>query len=235
MKIKNKVSVLKKSPLVFKRLTGISPVQFDSLLSQLQPKYDIANYKRLNRKERKKAVGGGNQYTLALEDRLLMLLMYYRTYISHMLLGFLFGIHDSNVGRNINPLQPLLAGIFRIPEKKIKMSEDEIMELFFDGTEQVIQRPGKGKKQKKYYSGKKKKHTLKHQVVVAKLKPKKEKESESESKPKVRLRIKAVSKTFKGKVHDKKIYDESQVKKPSDVDGNGDTAYLGTDLKVPQQ
>ena len=39
-----------------------------------------------------------------------MLLMYYRLYI---FLGFLFGLDDPNVGRNINPLGPLLAQVFR--------------------------------------------------------------------------------------------------------------------------
>jgi hypothetical protein len=30
-----------------------------------------------------------------------MLLIYYRTYVSHAFLGFLFGLDDSAVGRNI--------------------------------------------------------------------------------------------------------------------------------------
>ena len=42
-----------------------------------------------------------------------MLLMYYRLYITHEFLGFLFGLDDPNVGRNINPLGPLLAQVFR--------------------------------------------------------------------------------------------------------------------------
>ena len=42
-----------------------------------------------------------------------MLLMYYRLYITHEFLGFLFGLDDPNVGRNIDPLGPLLAQVFR--------------------------------------------------------------------------------------------------------------------------
>ena len=60
-----------------------------------------------------------------------MLLMYYRTYTTHAFLGFLFGIDDSAVGRNINPLQPLLAGIFRIPERKVRMGPEDLREPFF--------------------------------------------------------------------------------------------------------
>ena len=35
---------------------------------------------------------------MALADRLLMLLVYYRTHVTHRFLGFLFGIDDSAVG-----------------------------------------------------------------------------------------------------------------------------------------
>ena len=94
-----------------------------------------------------------------------MLLIYYRTYVTHAFLGFLFGIDDSAVGRNINPLQPLLAGIFRIPERRVELDpEDEIRELFFDATERPTRRPDRG--QREFYSGKKKRHTIKTQVVV---------------------------------------------------------------------
>ena len=73
-----------------------------------------------------------------------MLLIYYRTYTTHAFLGFLFGVDDSAVGRNINPLQPLLAGIFRIPERRVKLDPEEIRELFFDATERPTRRPDAG-------------------------------------------------------------------------------------------
>jgi hypothetical protein len=93
-----------------------------------------------------------------------MLLMYYRTDTTHAFLGFLFGADDSAVGRNINPLQPLLAGIFRIPERRVELQPDKIRALFFDATERAIPRPTR--RQRRHYSGKKKRHTVKHQVVV---------------------------------------------------------------------
>ena len=52
-----------------------------------------------------------------------MLPIYYRTYVTHAFLAFLaflFGIDQSSARRNINPLQPLLAGIFRIPERRVQ-------------------------------------------------------------------------------------------------------------------
>ena len=49
-------------------------------------------------------------------------------------------------------------------EKKREISCEDAEYLILDATEQPIQRPKKG--QKKYYSGKKKRHTVKTQYVV---------------------------------------------------------------------
>ncbi|MEK7202969.1 MAG: transposase family protein [Patescibacteria group bacterium] len=126
---------LKQSPKVFRTLTGISPEKFDEIYKQLIPLYEKYEVKRLNRPNRQRAISVGGKYKLATEDKLLMLLMYYRLYVNHIFLGFVFHINDANVSRNINPLQPLLAGIFKIPEKRIQMNENEIMELIIDATE----------------------------------------------------------------------------------------------------
>lgn len=217
---------LRKAPKAFRRLTGISPAAFDGLLAQLAPRYEQADARRKARPGRRRKPGGGRKHTLVLADRLLMLLIYYRTYVTHAFLGFLFGVDDSAVGRNINPLQPLLAGIFRIPERRIELAEDEIRELFFDATERPTRRPVRG--QREFYSGKKKRHTIKAQVVVVR----KRKPPGPGAKPR-RLRIAAVSESHPGKVHDKKIYDEARVVAPPGVKRTGDTAYLGTALETP--
>jgi hypothetical protein len=217
---------LRKTPKAFRRLTGITPAAFDRLLDQLTPRYEQADARRKDRPGRRRKPGGGRKHALVLADRLLMLLIYYRTYVTHALLGFLFAIDDSAVGRNINPLQPLLAGIFRIPERRIELAEDEIRELFFDGTERPTRRPKRG--QREYYSGKKKRHTIKAQVVV--VRKRKPPGPGAEAR---RLRIAAVSASFPGKTHDKRIYDATRVVAPPDVSRTGDTAYLGTALQTP--
>jgi len=155
-----------------------------------------------------------------------MLLIYYRTYTTQAFLGFLFGVDDSAVCRNINPLQPLLAGIFRIPERRIKLDPEDIRELFFDATERPTRRPQKG--QREFYSGKKKRHTIKTQVVVFR----RTKPSGPGVKPR-KVRIAAVCESVPGKVHDKKIYDGTRAVSPPDARRTGDTAYLGTPLETP--
>ena len=106
---------LRRSPKAFRQLTGITPLVFDKLLADLTPRYEQADARRKDRPDRRRRPGAGRKHALGLADRLLMLLIYYRTYTTHAFLGFLFGVDDSAVGRNINPLGPLLAGIFRIP------------------------------------------------------------------------------------------------------------------------
>src|SRR5439155_18428233 len=145
-------------------LTGITPAAFDRLLAQLTPRYEAADARRKDRPGRRRRPGAGRKRARGLDDRLLMLLMYYRTYATHALLGFLFGVDDSAVGRNINPLQPLLAGVFRVPERRVTLAAAEIRELFFDAAERPARRPTR--RQRRFYSGKKRRHTIKTQVVV---------------------------------------------------------------------
>ena len=138
---------LRRSPNAFRQLTGITPDAFDRLLAQLTPRYEQADARRKARPDRRRKPGAGPKHKLPLSDRLLMLLIYYRTYVSHAFLGFLFDLDDSAVGRNINPLQPLLAGIFRIPERRVKLDPEDIRELFFDATERPTRRPGRGRRE----------------------------------------------------------------------------------------
>ena len=184
--------------------------------------------RRASRSGRQRKAGAGRKPALSLADQLLMLLMYYRTYVPHTFLGFLFGLDDSNVSRSNRRLEPLLAGIFRIPQRKIELGQDEIRELFFDSTERPTARPVRG--QERFYSGKKKRHTLKTQVVVVRVKKRPGVRGQ-----KRRVRIVAVSKTFPGSTHDKKVYDRTGVVIPPGVKGCGDTAYIGTGLKTPRR
>jgi DDE superfamily endonuclease/Helix-turn-helix of DDE superfamily endonuclease len=217
---------LRRSPDAFRQLTGITPAAFDRLLAQLTPRYEQAEARRKGRPGRQRRPGAGRKHALALADRLLMLLIYYRTYTTHAFLGFLFGIDDSAVGRNINPLQPLLAGIFRIPERRVKLDPEDIRELFFDATERPTRRPEEG--QREFYSGKKKRHTIKTQVVVVR----RSKPPGPGAKPR-RVRIAAVCESVPGRMHDKKLYDRSRVVAPPDAKRTGDTGYIGTGLVTP--
>ena len=91
---------LQRSPNAFRQLTGITPAAFERLLADLTPRYEQADARRKDRPGRRRRPGAGRKHALDLADRLLMLLIYYRTYTTHAFLGFLFGVDDSAVCRN---------------------------------------------------------------------------------------------------------------------------------------
>jgi hypothetical protein len=221
---------LLRCPQAFRRLTGLDPAAFRALLPQVEQAWLDAQRRRRQRPGRQRRPGAGPKFSLSVADQLLVLLIYYRTYVSHVFLAFLFAVDDATICRTIRRIEPLLAGLFRIPERRVAIQPDEIRELFFDGTERPTRRPKK--RQRRYYSGKKKRHTLKNQVVVVR-KRKRAGRRKAGQKEKRRLRVAAVSPTAPGKVHDKKVYDRTRTLVPPGVARTGDTGYQGTALRTP--
>lgn len=205
------IQKLSRKPKVFQRLTGLTPIQFHKLLKKLEPLYKEAEANKIDITIRKRKVGGGRKKKLTLDQNLFLLLLYYRVYVNHVFIGIIGGIDDSNVGRYFAKIDYLLARIFKIPEKKVKMSEDEILELIIDATEQESEkRPGSG------YSGKKKSNTVKTQIAI-----------NPEGK------VKSVSKTVKGNMHDKKLYDKTRITTDRKVKRKSDLGYIGTACQTP--
>lgn len=212
----NPLVTIKKRERLFRSLTGITAEKFDKLVQQVTPLYEVSETKRLFKSKRIRKQGAGRQKDLDLPNQLLMLLMYYRIYVSQEFLGLIFGLHNCNVSRQITYLQPQLAKVFRIPAQRVKLSEEELTEeqllniFIIDATEQQIRRPKK--QQKKFYSGKKKKHTIKNQLTVT-----------------PNGRILSVSRSVPGSKHDKKLYDESRLTYLRDIKPISDLGYFGAE------
>jgi hypothetical protein len=169
---------LSRKPLLFKSFTGLEITEFDVISREIESKYDEHERKRLSNRKRKRDVGAaGRPFKLKLRERFLMLLVYYRLYITFTLSGFLFDLDQSNVYRDISILEPLIKLCVPLPKKLYKRSRrartiDEVegyfpgFKAFVDSTEQEIPRPKNKRRRKSYYSGKKKKHTVKTQFMV---------------------------------------------------------------------
>ncbi len=169
---------LRKKPRTFKSLVGVEVNEFDKILKKVTPLWDkevVGAYKRR-----------GRNLKLSVGDLLLVLMMYYRSYITHEFLGHLFGVHNSRVSRLLSRLEPLVIRVVSI-KKERKLSREEVEVLLIDTTEQQINRPKR--KHKKHYSGKKKKHTLKTEIRTT-----------------IKGRIVGVSSTAPGSVHDFEMY-----------------------------
>jgi hypothetical protein len=216
---------LRRKPSFFRMFTGLSAGAFGQLVADLEPVWLARKAKRLARRRRQRKPGAGRKVKLSFTDRLLMTLLYYRTYVTQEFVGFLFGVDKGTVSREAQELGLCMAGVFRIPERKVRIDPDDLVAVFVDATEQPVNRPKR--KQRRSYSGKKKRHTVKHQVVVAR--------KGKGPGEKQKVRVKAVSKAAKGRTHDKRLYDRSRLRTPKGVPRSGDSGYQGSDLRVPKR
>ena len=220
---------LHKKQKYFKRFMGLSKNRFDHLAGKLGPVWECYERKRLSQKKRKRKIGGGMNYKLkGIREKLSVVLLYYKLYVTQEFLGELFGgLNQSNISRLINRMTPILLEVadpllHQILEEKsgarINSLEEifklhpDIKEVIIDGTDSPIQRPKDKDERKDYYSGKRKKHTIKHEVVST-----------------AKRRIIHVSNLYPGKVHDKTIIDSERTveKIPENISILGDLGYYG--------
>ena len=75
--------------------------QFDFLYNkEIKKNYKIIEQKRLS-KNREREIGVGHKFDLSIKDRILMFMMYYKTYTTYDVLGMILDLNKSNVGRDI--------------------------------------------------------------------------------------------------------------------------------------
>ena len=82
--------------------------QFDFLYNkEIKKNYKITEQKRLF-KNRGRETGAEHKFDLSIKDRILMFMMYYRTYTTYDVLGMILDLDKSNVGRDIKYLEPAI-------------------------------------------------------------------------------------------------------------------------------
>ena len=216
--------------MLFTSFTGLTVQEFDEIYEEITKRYVKHEIQRLSkRKYRKRDIGAGRHFTLNTRDRFLMLLVYYRLYITYTLAGFLFDLDQSNICRDIQKIESLIRKCVPIPQKiynKTKrLRTPEEVEQYFPGflaftdcTEQQIPRPIDNKRKKTFYSGKKKRHTVKNQLTVNK---------DGYILHKVAYK--------KGRRHDYDVYKNNHPVIPKQVLNVVDLGYLGIEKDFPDQ
>ena len=220
---------LQRYPTVFRSLTGLRVGEFDELVKDVTPLYIDAERERhtLTREGlvRLRAVGAGPYFTLSVRDRLLLTVVWLRQYPTNEVLGFLFGVSDSTVSRLVSRIVPVLAKAgkdgMRMPDpgRKHRRTLDDLLEeipelgVVIDTFEQPVQRPKSREEADKWYSGKKKRHTIKSQLGVDR--------NSGE--------IVDVSESVRGPTNDLSLLKDSKLlnRLPEGVSGEGDLAYVG--------
>ncbi len=181
---------LRKKPQVAKSLIGMSLVEFDNFYVEFERAHSerlVSSTTTRRKKKRQRAAGAGRKHKYDLRDRLLMTLFWLKAYTTYELLGFFYDLNKTNIEDNLNlvleTLESMTSFNFERPkaERKKLHSVAEVMDAFpdvrliIDAKEQRVERPKnkKGKdgsvqdRQKPYYSGKKKTHTIKNQAAVS--------------------------------------------------------------------
>ncbi len=222
---------LSRKPRLFKSFFGVTVEEFDELYDKVLPVWAAQEAERLSQRPRQRALGGGRKYELPLRDRLLLTLMWLKLYLNTNVLGFLFEVDSATVSRNVRRMLPVLQVLGeatlawatppqRGQTKDLAQARLEHPDLFaiVDATEQPVRRSSKDREQRQHYSGKKKRHTRKTQIIV-------------NEQGEIRL----VSQSTPGSVHDLEHFRQSQAgdRIPQVVGVVGDAGYQGLQNELP--
>jgi DDE superfamily endonuclease/Helix-turn-helix of DDE superfamily endonuclease len=163
-------------PSVFRSMTGLTVPTFDQMLPALLAAFAADRRRRLDRPGRQRAVGGGDDFDLGVADQFLLTILWLRHYPTQECLGYLFGVSDSTALRAVRRCLPVLEAqgkdTMRLPDPgkgkrrdlPALLKQTPELAVIIDTFEQRTHRPPR--RQRAYYSGKKKAHTLKSQVAV---------------------------------------------------------------------
>lgn len=224
---------LTKKANIFQRTVGLSLNQFNIMLSQLDKNWTAAEKKRKSYDNRKRKIGAGHPYkNETLKDKLLIVLLYYKLYLTQEFLGIVVDLDQANVSRLLKKMLPLIEKTadselstylknvenLQCSETRINNFNDffnkhpELRDVSTDATEQQCYRSKNYENQKQFYSGKKKRHTIKTQVSVSKT-----------------GKILDVSDSYGGSIHDKIIIDKEDTihKFPKQTCHRFDSGYQG--------
>ena len=215
--------VLKNKAGMMKCLIGLTNTGFMALLPRFEAAYESdlsqRDKQRAGGRQRKRGAGQKGVLT-ALEDKLVFILFYFRIYPLQMAQGFFFGMGQAQANDWIHRLSPVLKAALgydlqlpaRTPKDiKAVLATCRGLEFIIDGSECPIRRPQDKERQKSHYSGKKKRHTRKNNILTDKRTGK----------------IKGLSLTVEGKRHDKKLADEQQWEFPAGSRLWKDTGFQG--------
>ena len=171
-----RLDTLRRHPGVFRSLTGLSVPVFDALTEDVLPLLAVADVARLDHPDRERAIGGGRTCGLTPVDQVLLAVVWLRVYPTDAVLAVLFGVSESAARRTRKRVVPVLAQAgkdgMRMPDPGRGKRKDlpalaadtPGLGVLVDSFERPTHRPTT--RQKRYYSGKKKRHTLKSQLVV---------------------------------------------------------------------
>jgi len=211
-------------------LFGLTVAALSELLVKMLPELlRQRQAERARRPGRQRAVGGGRRRRLKPSQEVLLTLVYLRHNVAHAVVGELFGVSADTAENTFHEVVFVLRDICPAQrwdaEKRWKKNEpswtpDEVERVLIDSFESPVRRPSLPERQKRVYSGKKKRHTLKSQVVTD-----------------VKGEILDLDPGHRGPTADKRVYEQSPVEEHyPNAAKQGDLAYQGiAGVNVPHK
>ena len=214
-------------PAIFPALAGLTREEFDRLVADFtaaRQRLRAASQQTKRGTPRQRAAGAGAPPAHDPPTRLLIALVWLRIYPTYELLGWLFGLEKSNAWEAVQdalavletqadfPFERPAADRKRLATKQAVIDAFPRVAVIIDGKEQPFRRPRGWERQKPFYSGKKKRHTVKNQIVC-----------------RPDGRIGSVSETVPGSTHDLTVLrgDGLLERLVADEGAMGDKAYTG--------
>jgi hypothetical protein len=214
---------LLEKPQQFYALIGYTLEEFHALLPAFDSAFGkyVAIYTLEGKSRGKRSfVDYKNSPLPTIEDKLAFIMIYLRKATTQDIFGEVFGMPQPVANKWIHILHPCLNQALKdLEEIPVRQVEDlhlpaEAGHVYFqDGTERPIPRPKDALMQSTFYSGKRKHHTVKNNVLVNE-----------------QAKIVLLSDTCEGKKHDKKIADEAQLSLPEGSYLYQDTGFQGYSL-----
>ena len=202
-------------------LVGLTPEALAELLLTALPEIEQRRQKQqADKPKRQRKTGGGRKRLLKPYQEILLTLLYLRHNVAFSVVGLMFGVSADVAENTFHEIVAVLHDLCpanrceaekRWTKKEPSWKPDELDTLLIDSFETPIPRPSEKEKQKAFYSGKKKAHTIKTQVVT---------DASGE--------IQAIDPGHRGPKADKRLYEASGVEAAYPAaEKKADLAYLG--------
>lgn len=226
----NPLQHIEKHPDRSKDILGIEYEQWLALVEVAKIEEEKIRLAREQEKIRINKKGGGRPKKLKREEEVCLCVFYLRHLPTFELLGMHFDVSKTEANDTFNYWIKIIRKILpsslmeqsRKDKKELEMVKEMLAEyeLIVDSWEQPRERPGDNETQKEYYSGKKKQHTFKGQVITLPL-----------GEDLVDVEV-----GRQGKTSDINIFREQQKKFNVEQKFTGDKGYQGgINIKTPQK
>jgi hypothetical protein len=216
-------SSLSAEPKQFHALTGYTVAEFDALLPAFAERFEaqMRSFTLAGKPRQRPYVSYRNSPLPTMAGKLLFILVYLRKATTQDIFGVVFDmaqpVAHQWIHRLHDGLNQALVQLGASPARHaadLALADDASKLYFHDGTERPIQRPKDPDVQETFYSGKKKRHTVKNNVLVN-----------------AKGEIVLLTATCEGKKHDKKIAAEAAFTLPEGSLRYQDTGFQGFALQ----